>query len=102
MTRDAQIWSDLLWISDRLLELDKWSYHLIYYVFLEDRTPVMSSNQFGPKLQVKSKDKNQKIDIKYKNPYMPHKTLGHYKAPGGKGIKQFEVLKNAAHCYTMK
>eukprot|EP00957_Ditylum_brightwellii_P208744 15358761-Ditylum_brightwellii.AAC.1 len=42
MARDAQIWSDLLWISDGLLKLDKCSYHLIHYVFLEDGTPVMS------------------------------------------------------------
>eukprot|EP00957_Ditylum_brightwellii_P005071 385453-Ditylum_brightwellii.AAC.1 len=43
MTKDAQIWSDLLWISGGLLELDKCLYHLINYVFLEDSTPVMSS-----------------------------------------------------------
>eukprot|EP00957_Ditylum_brightwellii_P198532 15130758-Ditylum_brightwellii.AAC.1 len=43
MTTDAQIWSDLLQISSGLLELDKCLYHLIYYVFLEDGTPVISS-----------------------------------------------------------
>eukprot|EP00957_Ditylum_brightwellii_P022892 1728251-Ditylum_brightwellii.AAC.1 len=58
MTRDAQIWSDLLWISGRLLKLDKCSYHLIYYVILEDRTPVIPSKQLGSKLQVKRKTKS--------------------------------------------
>ena len=41
-------------------------------------------------------------DFKYKNLYIPHKILGHFKAPGGKGIKQFEVLKTTAHCYAIK
>eukprot|EP00957_Ditylum_brightwellii_P191667 14591821-Ditylum_brightwellii.AAC.1 len=93
MTKDMQIWSDLLWISGGLLELDKCLYHLIYYVFLEDGTLVMSSKQLGPKLQAKYKDTNKMIDIKYKNPYTQHKILGHFKAPDGKGVKQFVVLK---------
>eukprot|EP00957_Ditylum_brightwellii_P010033 757266-Ditylum_brightwellii.AAC.1 len=42
MQHDAQLWSDLLWISGGLLELDKCSYHLVYYVFLDDGTPVMA------------------------------------------------------------
>eukprot|EP00957_Ditylum_brightwellii_P181163 13799525-Ditylum_brightwellii.AAC.1 len=97
MTKDEQIWSDLLWISGGLLELDNCLYHLIYYMFLESGTPVMSLKQLGPKLQGKSKDTNKIIDIKYKNPYTPHKILGHFKAPGGKGFKQFEVFKTTAH-----
>eukprot|EP00957_Ditylum_brightwellii_P074621 5670506-Ditylum_brightwellii.AAC.1 len=45
MTKDTQIWSDLLWITGGLLKLDKCLYHLIYYVFLEDSTPVILSKQ---------------------------------------------------------
>eukprot|EP00957_Ditylum_brightwellii_P174606 13294216-Ditylum_brightwellii.AAC.1 len=37
--RDAQLWSELLWLSGGLLELEKCSYHCIYYLFLEDGTP---------------------------------------------------------------
>eukprot|EP00957_Ditylum_brightwellii_P149427 11380066-Ditylum_brightwellii.AAC.1 len=41
------------------------------------------------------------IDIKYKNPYMPHKILEHFKAPGVKGVKQFAILKIIAHRYAI-
>eukprot|EP00957_Ditylum_brightwellii_P077964 5926326-Ditylum_brightwellii.AAC.1 len=40
---DAQLWLDLLWISGSLLELDKCSYHCIYYLFLEDDTLIMAA-----------------------------------------------------------
>eukprot|EP00957_Ditylum_brightwellii_P176238 13419376-Ditylum_brightwellii.AAC.1 len=45
----------------------------------------MASNQQGPTLQVRQAENNVQTDIEYKNPSMPHKTLGHFKAPGGNG-----------------
>eukprot|EP00957_Ditylum_brightwellii_P110294 8412409-Ditylum_brightwellii.AAC.1 len=41
MQEDAQIWSNLLWLTGDLLELDKCSYHFIWYQFLQEGTPVM-------------------------------------------------------------
>eukprot|EP00957_Ditylum_brightwellii_P187517 14280506-Ditylum_brightwellii.AAC.1 len=43
MQYDTQLWSDLLWISGSILELDECSYHFIYYCFLADGTPIMIS-----------------------------------------------------------
>eukprot|EP00957_Ditylum_brightwellii_P075444 5733820-Ditylum_brightwellii.AAC.1 len=97
MQHDAQLWSDLLWISGRLLELDKCSYHLIYVVLLEDGTPVMATKQQGPLLHVRQADNDTQIDIEYKNLYTPHKTLGHFKAPDDNGATQLKILQALAH-----
>jgi hypothetical protein len=45
MKIDAQIWSDLLWISGGLLELPKCSYHQIHFDFLPSGQPVMRAGQ---------------------------------------------------------
>eukprot|EP00957_Ditylum_brightwellii_P062233 4722663-Ditylum_brightwellii.AAC.1 len=41
MQEDDQLWSDLLWLTGGLLELDNCLYHFIWYVFLNDGMPVM-------------------------------------------------------------
>eukprot|EP00957_Ditylum_brightwellii_P127999 9761418-Ditylum_brightwellii.AAC.2 len=69
--QDAQLWSDLLWLSGGLLELDKCSYHLIYYTFLNDGTPVMVSHCPGPALEVTKPNTTNMITIKYKT-YILH------------------------------
>eukprot|EP00957_Ditylum_brightwellii_P046332 3515939-Ditylum_brightwellii.AAC.1 len=90
MQLDAQLWFDLLLTSGGLLELDRCSYHFIYYQFLEDTAPIMSSHRQGPKLCIRQENNNHFVDIKYKNPYDSHKTLGHYKALGGRNkLKDF-------------
>eukprot|EP00957_Ditylum_brightwellii_P035448 2687764-Ditylum_brightwellii.AAC.1 len=101
MQHDAQLWSDLLWISGGLLELDKCSYHLVYYVFLDNGTPVMALKQQGPMLQVRQAGNDIQTDIEYKNLYMPHKTLGHFEVPGGNGAAQLNVLKQLAHTHAI-
>eukprot|EP00957_Ditylum_brightwellii_P187049 14245183-Ditylum_brightwellii.AAC.1 len=92
MQHHAQLWSDLLWVLGGLLELDKCLYHFIYYCFLADGTPIMRSQRPGPPLDVKQSGSNAKITIEYKNPFTPHKTLGHYKEPTGVHIIQKEKL----------
>eukprot|EP00957_Ditylum_brightwellii_P083374 6338160-Ditylum_brightwellii.AAC.1 len=62
----------------------------------------MASKQQGPTLQVRQAGSNTQTDIEYKNPYMPHKTLGHFKVPGGNGVTQLNVLKKLAHKYAIK
>eukprot|EP00957_Ditylum_brightwellii_P104046 7926839-Ditylum_brightwellii.AAC.1 len=52
MSQAAQLWSDLLWLSRGYLELDKCSYHFIYYCFVDDGTPIMQSKCPGPPLRV--------------------------------------------------
>eukprot|EP00957_Ditylum_brightwellii_P111637 8514986-Ditylum_brightwellii.AAC.1 len=83
MQHDAKLWSDLLWLSGGLLELDTCSYHFIYYCFLADGTPIMRSQHPGTPLDVQQSGSTTAIIIKYKNLYTPHKALGHYKAPTG-------------------
>jgi len=41
MNIDAQLWSDLLWISGGLLKLPKCSYHQIHFDFLPSGKPFM-------------------------------------------------------------
>eukprot|EP00957_Ditylum_brightwellii_P035785 2713479-Ditylum_brightwellii.AAC.1 len=83
MQEDAQVWSDLLWLTWGLLELDKCPYYFIWYEFLQDGTPVMQSTRPGPPLIVKQSNNKTNTEIQYKNPYAPHTMLGHLKAPGG-------------------
>eukprot|EP00957_Ditylum_brightwellii_P146463 11151274-Ditylum_brightwellii.AAC.1 len=82
MQEDAQLWSDLLWLAGDLLELDKCSYHFIWYVFLNDGMLVMQAARPGPALVVNQSNNKTDTEIKYKNPYTLHETLGHLKAPG--------------------
>jgi hypothetical protein len=61
MKLDAQLWSDLLWLSGGLLELGKCSFHQVHFDFAPDGTPLMRAGTFGDPLQVhdESTDKLQ-------------------------------------------
>eukprot|EP00957_Ditylum_brightwellii_P063369 4810208-Ditylum_brightwellii.AAC.1 len=92
MQHNAQLCSNLLWILGGLLELDKCSYH----------SGIEPNQQGPPLLQVRQADINTQIDIKYKSPYTPHTSLGHFKAPGGNGAIQLKIFKTSAHQCTIK
>eukprot|EP00957_Ditylum_brightwellii_P018023 1358279-Ditylum_brightwellii.AAC.1 len=62
----------------------------------------MTSKQQGLTLQVRHTRNDRQIDIEYKNPHALHKTLGCFKALGGKGTVQLNVLKKLAHEYAIK
>eukprot|EP00957_Ditylum_brightwellii_P025455 1924667-Ditylum_brightwellii.AAC.1 len=62
----------------------------------------MATNQQGQKLKIRQPDTNTSVEIKYKTPYTPHKTLGHYKAPGGRGHTQKQILKEIATRYAVR
>eukprot|EP00957_Ditylum_brightwellii_P205928 15346031-Ditylum_brightwellii.AAC.2 len=62
----------------------------------------MATNQQGQKLQIQQPDANTSVEIKYKIPYTPHKTLGHYKASGGQGFTQKQILKEIATRYAVR
>eukprot|EP00957_Ditylum_brightwellii_P012589 951485-Ditylum_brightwellii.AAC.1 len=53
MQHDAQLWSDFLWMSGGLLELNKGLYHFICYCFLADGIPIARSQHPGSPLDVK-------------------------------------------------
>ena len=40
--------------------------------------------------------------IEYKNPFTPHKTLGHHKAPVGRHLIQKEILGDTSESYATK
>eukprot|EP00957_Ditylum_brightwellii_P076807 5838611-Ditylum_brightwellii.AAC.1 len=62
----------------------------------------MATSQQGQKLQIRQPDTNTLAEIKYKTPYTPHKTLGHYKAPCGWGLTQKQILKEIATRYDVR
>jgi hypothetical protein len=99
MQLDAQLWSDLLWISGGLLELSKCSFHHIHFDFAPDGTAMMRSGTFGAPLQVHDKLTDQLVTIKAKSVYTPHKTLGHFKAPAGQNRTQLQRLRSSSDSY---
>ena len=102
MQEDTQVWFDLLWLTEGLLELDKCSYHFIWYEFLQDGTPVMQSTRPGPPLIVKQLNNKTNTEIQYKNLYTPHATLGHHKALGGRNVSQKISLQRKLERYAIK
>eukprot|EP00957_Ditylum_brightwellii_P201164 15324357-Ditylum_brightwellii.AAC.1 len=102
MQHDAQLWSDLLWVSGGMREVDKCSYHFIYYCFLSNGTPIMMSKIPGPQLQVRQCNSSDVVTIKYKNTFTSHKTLGHHKYPDSSNITQQKILEKSANEYAVK
>jgi hypothetical protein len=91
MKYDAQLWSDLLWLSGGLLELDKCSFHQVHYNFAPGGTPIMRPGIYGNPLAVKDSTGSM-VTIPAKSVYDSHKTLVHYKAPAGINTKQRDIL----------
>jgi hypothetical protein len=93
MQYNAQLWSDLLWLSGGLLELPKCSYHHLHFTFEADGRPNIMGGQVGPSLVLTSSQDGSPVHIPQKSAFAPHKTLGHWKAPAGNGSKQLKVLR---------
>jgi hypothetical protein len=93
MQKDAQLWSDLLWLSGGLLELSKCSFHQINFDFDDNGSALMRANTYGEPLLVQDSQTNTSVTIPAKSAYETHKTLGHYKAPAGKNTTQLRVLQ---------
>ena len=99
MQHDAQLWSDLLWISGGLLELNKCSFHQIHFDFNPDGSPVMRGGIYGEPLSVHDASTNSSVNIPAKSAYTPHKTLGHHKAPAGQNTTQLSMLQTKSDTY---
>jgi hypothetical protein len=99
MQQDAQLWSDLLWLSGGLLELNKCSFHQLHFDFDSDGRPMMRAGTYGDPLQVHDALTGTKVIIPAKSAFTPHKTLGHQKAPAGKNLTQLRVLKEKSDNY---
>eukprot|EP00957_Ditylum_brightwellii_P011534 872636-Ditylum_brightwellii.AAC.1 len=62
----------------------------------------MQSKRPGPPLQVQQALSTDATIIECKNPFTPHKTLGHYKAPAGGHLMQREILGDTLELYATK
>jgi hypothetical protein len=99
MQYDAQLWSNLLWVSGGLLKLGKFSFHQIHFDFAPDGTPSMRAGIYGTLLQVHDAALNENVTILAKSVYTPHKTLGHHEAPAGENVTQHRVLHRNSNTY---
>jgi hypothetical protein len=93
MQKDAQLWSDLLWILGGLLELGKCSFHQMHFDFQADGSPIMRGGVYGDPLMVHDALTSVPVVIPAKSAYTPHKTLGHFKAPAGRNTTQLRTLQ---------
>jgi hypothetical protein len=93
MKIDAQLWSDLLWVSGGRLELPKCSYHQIHFDFLSDGTPNMRPGKVTEQIMISDPKTGLDIPITSKSVLNTHKTLGHYRAPAGTSKTQLNALK---------
>jgi hypothetical protein len=64
MQLDAQLWSNLLWLSGGMIKLGKCSFHQIHYDFESDGTPIMRLGIYGEALQVHNVLTNQQVTSK--------------------------------------
>jgi hypothetical protein len=94
MKIDAQLWSDLLWISGGSLELPKCSYHQVHFDFLPTGRPIMRPGQVTNQIYLSDAQTGAPIPIQSKSVLNPHKTLGHYRAPAGLAKTQLKELRN--------
>eukprot|EP00957_Ditylum_brightwellii_P178300 13579755-Ditylum_brightwellii.AAC.1 len=63
MREDRQLWSMLLWLTGSLLELNKWSYHVIHFLFYPDGTPQKQLQQPDHSLQIHKADTSENVYI---------------------------------------
>ena len=90
MQADAQLWSDLLWCSGGKLELPKCGYHVIYYDFENNGIPKMRHRQGLP---ITLNDAHGAPNpVTPKNIFQQRKNVGHFKAPAGTSVTQYEEI----------
>jgi hypothetical protein len=94
MKIDAQLWSDLLWVSGGRLELPKCSYHQIHFDFLSDGQPQMRLGNVTEQILLQDPKTGNDIAIPSKSVLNPHKTLGHQRAPAGNSNTQIQELRS--------
>ena len=100
---DAQRWNDLLSLSGGALNVEKCSYHFLYYTFNVDGLATLQPDSFGPRITIKFHDSDQATPIKQLSSYRSHKTLGVQKSPfcTDKGLFLALAKKNQKHASVM-
>jgi hypothetical protein len=95
LAHDAQLWNDLLFVSGGKLELSKCSFHVLQFKFKPDGEPTPELQE-PPPITLRDSESSNHITINGLRADQPHKTLGHWKAPAGKPIKQLQAIKQKA------
>eukprot|EP00957_Ditylum_brightwellii_P052167 3955192-Ditylum_brightwellii.AAC.1 len=62
----------------------------------------MQSKRPGHPLRVQQALSTDATIIEYRNPFTPHKMLGHHKAPAGGHLTQKEILRATLESYATK
>ena len=93
LTKDSQLWSDLLWLSGGALELPKCTYHYWNYLFRPIGTPFLQAGQVGPDVVIRTGDGIRHETVPFRSAYDAYKTLGYYKSPSGCQTTQYKILK---------
>ena len=77
---DAQLWHDLLLASGGKLELQKYCFHLIFYVFF-DKNGVPSTRKISNLVIKLENERNEVIGIRTKKINKVRTNVGHLKEP---------------------
>ena len=102
MAKDAQTWNDILWCSGGKLELPKCSFHVLEFQFSPDGTPTPIINNNTHQITLNDSATNAQVQINPNKANIPHKTLGHWKAPADpKQTLQLQTLLTKAKHTTL-
>jgi hypothetical protein len=97
MQHNAQLWSNLLWISGGLLELSKCSYHHIHFDFGPTGKLSMRGGRVAQQSMLSDIKTGAKIPITSKSVFAPYKTPGHQRAPARKGKSQEQEIQKKSN-----
>ncbi|KAL7574197.1 hypothetical protein ACA910_014872 [Epithemia clementina (nom. ined.)] len=91
---DAQKWNDILQLSGGALNLQKCSYHVMYYQFTPSGLPVLQGGTFTPNLTIQFSTNSSSTPLRQLPASSAHRTLGVQKAPSGTTIRGFQQLSH--------
>ena len=81
LRHDAQMWTDILYLSGGKLELAKCSYHILQFKFQPNGTPTVQQHQQQPPLELLDPTTNTLCQVPCLASSQAHKILGHWKSP---------------------
>ena len=98
MTKDAQLWHDLLWTSGGALEIPKCSFQIIETNWSARGRPFLQGMENAPALEIQSG--NGSIKVKQISSYQARRSLGIHLSPSGMMNTQFKILEEKSKRFT--
>ena len=95
MTREAQLWNEILWASGGAIEQSKCSFHLIQSDWNEDGHPFLRGGVYSPPIRLIDGTKTNSIF--QKSNYDSHKTLGCQVNPAYTNHRACQVITSKNH-----